>query len=64
MDYTNRKERGGIQPKEIHKITKIISLRTIQEHLSVLLRERKVEKRKDKGHKKNIVRLIVIRLAS
>ena len=51
MDYTNRKERGGIQPKEIHKITKIISLRTIQEHLSVLLRERKVEKRKDNGHK-------------
>jgi hypothetical protein len=54
LNYTIRK--GGIQPKEIHKLMNIspmeISLRVIQDHLRVLLLEKKVRKRTDIGHRR------------
>jgi DNA-binding transcriptional ArsR family regulator len=51
VDHSDRKEKGGIQPLEIAEIIKI-DIRNVQRHLAVLLRERKIEKRKEKGHRR------------
>jgi hypothetical protein len=49
-EYTNRIERGGIQPHEIGKILRI-TRQAVHDHLRLLVRKRKVEKRNEKGHR-------------
>src|SRR5947209_8356655 len=49
LDHTNGK--GGIQPDEIHKLTEL-SPHTVHEHLRELVYDKKIEKRRDKGHRR------------